>query len=641
MGILGIYARKSKDTDSTSIEQQINAGIEFSTRNDYQYQVFEDVKSGYKISNKNDPFTTRPGIMQLIKEIEKKNIDKVWVWEDSRLSRNHITQFYLNQIFIENNVILFIRDTKFDLNNPRDKMIKGIMEEISEYERHEIVDRITRGVQDSIDNGIQSFGRLYGYKKEGINIDGYINWVPVNSEIEKLKYLFESFLNGEPLKTIVNKISDTYMNKKHSGREKETHIKKWYRFLMKFEYTGNNLTIEGKDVRERFINGDISNLSEISNSGNYVKSLQFPVEIVSIENWIKINERLQLTKNNNISRIRRTNKEFLTGIISCPCGDKYFFYDGRGYKYYKHYPNSECKQIPKSLKIEKTNNLFKMFFFYYYLVYDSTKILIEENKSLLKINQEEIKDKIRIINKENKEIEEQINNFKSIYKTEKDVKKISIIIEKEMELKTELEVNNNEILKLKNEIEEINNKFNKYKLELAYYDYKEIIINFIEKMTNDEKKISISKIINKCQLFNKYILINAESLLFIFSIEMEYIIPETIYNDLKNDDNFRYNFLNQNSLLNENGEYSPEVQKFYDTPNNEILASENFEETIYDMNKRLNVFYKIRYLGDFIIREFFLSDKNDKIIINEKFDKLNIDYDLNKIKKVISFIKDF
>ena len=66
MNIVGIYARKSIENDSTSIDQQKNAGIEFCKKNNFQYQIYEDVKSGYKIEDENDPFISRHGIMKLI-----------------------------------------------------------------------------------------------------------------------------------------------------------------------------------------------------------------------------------------------------------------------------------------------------------------------------------------------------------------------------------------------------------------------------------------------------------------------------------------------------------------------------------------------------------------------------------------------
>lgn len=60
MGICGIYARTSIDREeSTSIEQQKIAGIEFCKKNKYEYKIYEDIgKSGYKIDDKNDPFIT-------------------------------------------------------------------------------------------------------------------------------------------------------------------------------------------------------------------------------------------------------------------------------------------------------------------------------------------------------------------------------------------------------------------------------------------------------------------------------------------------------------------------------------------------------------------------------------------------------
>ncbi|MDR0503469.1 MAG: recombinase family protein [Treponema sp.] len=102
----------------------------------------------------------------IIEEIKNKSIDKIWVWENSRLSRNEITSFHLNRIFKENNVLLYIKDAIYDLNNPQNELIHGIFSQFAQYERHNIVERTKRGLHAAMNNGIRGYSWLLGYKKE-------------------------------------------------------------------------------------------------------------------------------------------------------------------------------------------------------------------------------------------------------------------------------------------------------------------------------------------------------------------------------------------------------------------------------------------------------------------------------------------
>ena len=95
MGICSIYVRTSVDKENTSIEQQIKMGINFCKKNKYEYLIYEDKgKSGYKIEDEKNPFKDRPGLLKLITDIENKIIDKIWVFENSRLSRNEYTSYF-------------------------------------------------------------------------------------------------------------------------------------------------------------------------------------------------------------------------------------------------------------------------------------------------------------------------------------------------------------------------------------------------------------------------------------------------------------------------------------------------------------------------------------------------------------------
>ena len=101
--MLGIYARTSRYVDENgikTIEQQIEAGIEFAEKHNLEYRIFADEGiSGYKTNedNEKDPYSNRPQFLALMTAISNNEIDKIWVWENSRLSRNTYTSAYIYQ----------------------------------------------------------------------------------------------------------------------------------------------------------------------------------------------------------------------------------------------------------------------------------------------------------------------------------------------------------------------------------------------------------------------------------------------------------------------------------------------------------------------------------------------------------------
>jgi hypothetical protein len=295
------------------------------------------------------------------------------------------------------------------------------------------------------------------------------------------------------------------------------------------------------------------------------------------------------------------------------------------------------------LNIEKTNDIFSLFFFYFYLVYDDTKILIEESQRILKINQLEIKEKVQNIEIENRKIQKQIDRFQSLYEKSEDTELLKLTLNKENRLNLKMDSNNNILNKLKLELEELNKKYNHDKLELTYYNIKETIINFFENMTVEERRMSLIKIINECQIFNNYILIDTGKILFVFNIKDDIYLTEEIYNEFKNDKKFKGNFLNSSQLVDDEDQISMGITRYsIDLFNN--LTNEKWDKKspVSDLWDKLDDYFQVRKLGDIRINSFNL--KNDKkmdikILMRKKLWDSGIRYNLSEIEKIVSFTK--
>ncbi|MCL2440493.1 MAG: recombinase family protein [Treponema sp.] len=646
MGICGIYARTSAETDGTSIEQQKELGIKFCNAQGFQYQVYEDIgKSGYKIHDRKNPFKHLQGLTKLLDDIEQKRIDRLWVWEHSRMSRNDFW-FLLKFTLIENKAILYDSGKEIDLNDPESELFQDMKNLWSKYERNKIVRRTTRGIKSTINTGRRSYHKKYGYKQIGKD-DRFIIWEPVQSEIENIKYIFEYFLKGRPINNIVKELHNDETDARLS-----VLFKNYRNILSSFDYTGFSLTTEGAELCNKFKKSEINNFDFLYEQENgkpkyYLPSINYPVNIISIEDYINSVKMLVENKQVYKKNKRNASSDIFSGITNCPYCNKHYYTvnDKDDYKYYTHNPTRTCLQKPKSIRREIINNLVEAFYFYYYLVFDDTKELLKENQKLNNLNLTKIKDNINSVESNNRKIEKQINNFQNIYEensSDKDLLKLTLI--KENELKQKLEVNNSVITKLNIELNKLKEELTRDEMELTYYNTKELILSFFEKLSIENKRTALLKIIKKCQLFGYYLLIDTGYLLFIFNIKENYKLPELFIEELKNDEHFMKNFLNSNTLLNEDGEYQSNIKKFINTPiskTKDYTQKElnDIEIEILDIENKLILREITRRIGERRIKEYFLKTK-DKIIMEKRLQKLGIDYLLKDINKVISFIDD-
>jgi len=620
MGIMGIYVRTSVEKDNTSIDQQKKLGIQFAEKSGFEYQIYEDVgKSGYTIDDDDpNPFNNRPAFTSLVNDIKNKKISKVWVYEHSRISRNQYGSAIIFNVFDKYNIELYENNKFIDLKDSQYQFMRQVMDAVAQLERNLIVNRTTRGLHHSINQGFRGIRECYGYKKDGKNERGYTVWKPVESEIENIKYFYEKYLEGKSVNSIVSTI---HKNEKLTEEEKNNMVRKWRQIIGRFQNTGHLLNTDGLEILKKFQKGELNSLKELNNEKYRIKSTQFPVQIISIEDWITAVEK-QKNYNNIHSRNRKrsANTEMATGIIQCPyCESKYYFVTDKGLKYYKHEPKfSSCGQKPKSMKMEKLDNILHTFFFYFYLIYDDTKALIEESQKLIKLNQLEIKEKIKNKEAENKRVIKQIENFQSIYEKPENMEnidKLNLILDKETQLKTEKRNNDDVLLRLKNELDELIRKYNKDELEFTYHDVKKAIIDFFEKLSVGEKRTALIKIIRCCQLFKKYLVIDTGKLLFVFNIEEKYILSEETYNQFKTDDHFKKNFILKK---NENENKKPRE------------GIEIISESYFLRNQ----------LDNITINEYRLKDEKTKSFIKDKFQELKIAYPLDGVKNVLYFTGD-
>jgi DNA invertase Pin-like site-specific DNA recombinase len=561
--MLGIYCRTSRDTDieNSTISQQRTAGIKFAGEHKFEYELYEDEgKSGFKISDEDqDPFNNRPAFTKLINDIKDKKIDKVWVWEHSRLSRNQYASAFIFNIFEKFKITLYENEKEYDLNDPQLKFQRQILDAVSEYERQLIVARTTRGLRKRIDEGKRAHFKLYGYDKNGKDDKGHTIWVPVESELNNIRYALKRYIEGASLVKINYELFE--LNK----LDKPTfvyYVRFLGKILRKYQYTGYQLTIEGFDIYKRFRRNEIENIQVLLDRKYWIKSVPYPVELISIEDWVKICERLQIRSRNSNElrkqRLLRASRDIATGIIECgDCGMRYYYHEQKSGKnkkgeeqiYFTYYHLSRanktvCKQKPKSFKLDDINEIFKIFYFYFKVVFDNTNDLIIETQRTIKQTQQKIKEKIAKSEKELSVIEKRIAKFQKVIDSSQD--EIDIIKYLTKQITANEDKHNGliiEISKLKIDYEIQNERFNTTLLEMTYYDVKEKINDWFFNMNIEEQRNELIRTIKTCKMFNHHLIIDTGKIVFIFDINDHRVFDMELLENLNKDEVYKKHFI--------------------------------------------------------------------------------------------------
>lgn len=552
--MLGIYARTSRDNPLeiiSTIDQQIKAGIEFAIKNGFDYQVYADKGiSGYKISEEEetDPFNNRPQFTQLVNDIKNKKVESVWVWEHSRISRNQYASAFIFNIFQKYKITLYEKDKEFNLSDPTNQMLRQILDAVAQYERQLIVGRTTRGLYNAIDSGKRAHAKFFGYRRAGRDKNNNLLWEPVQSEIEQIRKWYAQYKDGKTLRSIIlNQINGTDKLETQVLLQRATKLG---RFLAHAEYTGYNLNMKGLEILHKFEKCEITNLQALKNKDYWVKSLAYTVQIISIEEWVDIRERLQqnkLVRARNDVKKRKAEKSLATGIIKCSgCGLYYYHYHMRykkenknefeDYYYYYHHKsfgNERCPNRPKSLDVKRIDSIFESFVFYFYMLYDTNKTAMQDDLESRNIELMKIKESQKSFDKEIAQTKRQIEKLNLALDSTDDVKAITVLAarisdcEEKIKNIAEKKAENFIVLNKKNE------EMEKLQSDMYFYSAADQILNFHKKYNIEEKRTTLLKIIDESIAFGKYILIKNANKVFIFDSKKNYEIPESGYNVLE------------------------------------------------------------------------------------------------------------
>ena len=160
---VAIYSRVStNDQDYTRQTTELTNYI-----NQMNYKLvgtFEEKISGFK---KNED---RAQLTKLLNELEKLKIEKVLVWELSRLGRNVVEVLQTIELFNNRGISLYIKNYNLETldsekkPNPLTMFMVQILSSVSQMERDQIQQRMNSGYRNHLKNG-GKVGRTAGIKE--------------------------------------------------------------------------------------------------------------------------------------------------------------------------------------------------------------------------------------------------------------------------------------------------------------------------------------------------------------------------------------------------------------------------------------------------------------------------------------------
>ena len=344
----------------------------------------------------------RPGLDEMIKDVEKGEIDTVVVYKLDRLSRSQFDTLYLiEKVFLANNTDFISMTENFSTNTPLGRAMIGFLAVFAQLEKDKINERTVMGKEARAKEG-----KWGGGSSEPIGYDYNIvtQELEVN-EYEKMQVLeaVELFLAGTPLRTICRIFSD----KGYKYRGKCKVLREWDPKRLKYVFQ-NRLY-----------------LGYINYGENWYPASHTP--ILTEETFDKLQVLLEQRAEMYEQHKKKCNEytSYLGGFIYCKkCGAKYAKATGTTRKkgvynyYYSCY--SRTKRVPKMVKDPNCKNKT-------WRMDDLDNLIIEEIKKLAvdpeyfhviknaKNENADTPNKIDILTKEINKLDDQISRFMDLY----------------------------------------------------------------------------------------------------------------------------------------------------------------------------------------------------------------------------------
>jgi DNA invertase Pin-like site-specific DNA recombinase len=278
---LHIYIRVStvsQQTDGTSLKTQREVGEQRAKSLGFRSQLWDE---GGKSSHHED-VAERPVFNSLYQAIKSGEVKHVFVYDQSRLSRNDVVASVFRHECRKQGVNIYTKDGSYDLTNPSDNLLTQVMNAVAEFDNSVRVDRSRRGKFQRALEGLWVYGHPpYGYTV----VDRRL---VVNQEEAKwVRFIFDKRASGVGVAQIKLALDAHYVKPKVRKTWCPTSI----RGLIRNTHHIGHYTVTDPSTKE---------------------GVQVSCErIVSDEVWLRANEQIDEERSRRTNRNRAVTQHFL------------------------------------------------------------------------------------------------------------------------------------------------------------------------------------------------------------------------------------------------------------------------------------------------------------------------------------------
>lgn len=419
----------------------------------------------------------RPGLQELIKDVEAGLIDKVVVYKLDRLSRSQKDTLYLiEDVFLKNKTDFVSITESFDTSSSFGIAMVGILAVFAQLERSKIQERTTAGKEGRAKEGLFHGSKWVpiGYKY----VDGFLEF----DDFERMQILelYELFLKGVPLRTIETIFREKGYEHKHG---------KWTPTTMRRVMSSKTILGYTKH-RDKWYEGQHD-------------------PIIDENTWLKgvklLKERADAFKEKGIRPGAQTT--YLGGLLYCKqCGAKYHKNMGGSKKYgrlFYYCCHSRSKKVKAMIKDPNCKNLNHRIEKLDNVIFDEIRKLETDPEYYHQIRKEKIErsdisDKVNVLEKEIAKLDDQISRFMDLY----GIGKFTVD-----QVAAKIDPLNEERTKLVRELHEITTQDD----EMTEEDVREIVDSFgdiLDRGDFNEIRLTIESLIDHIEVDNDIITIH-------------------------------------------------------------------------------------------------------------------------------------
>ncbi len=523
---IAIYSRKSKFTGKgDSIGNQIDRcrdyiNFIYSEQKDIEIIIFED--EGF--SGKN---TERPGFKRMMHMVKGKELDSVVVYQLNRLGRKVKDILETIDIFKEFNCALHSVTEKIDTSSPMGTMFLTILASISQFERDDMIQRITDNMYILAKDGRWLGGQeTYGFKhiRESFTDSHgktryFSSLVIKEDEMDIVLKIYDLFLEMQSLSQVHKYLLQRGVRGKKGGYINKSSIKS---ILINPNYVMCNddiieyLEEDGYIVTNQESGKGILTYCKRSNdktrNNPKIASTSKHSGVIQPDHWLKVQEIMNMNKDKKPNRGNSTSG-LLSGILRCSCGAVMNVTKSRQLKDgTRPYYYTCSMKISSGGALCNKNNINGLLVdkrvIEEVVGYDASKVIEELDKILEKEiykedngKLEEIYDKIKLLKNKKNNMFIQLSNLdleddkEIIVEYQEVIRGINSEINELNEKLTDIEQSSNMIIDSEIDIQEIKNKVQNFKDTfemLKHEDKKKVLSKIFEKIVWDQESNTIS-----------------------------------------------------------------------------------------------------------------------------------------------------